>query len=660
MPTEFNDAQHYGIFATSATLNSQTGKMVRQSELTLAALRAAGVLDNMEDGTTAPATDKLWLDKNTDPAVLKEYDSIGSAWVPMTFERLFSRQVVTDFANVGGTGNAITVDEPSAFIPGRVYGVTATAANTGATTLTVTGVGTYDVVYPNGSALAANEFSIGQRTILLFTSGRFEVVFGGNIAGLVSTNNLSDVDNIETAQSNLSVVPHVASRTALKAADTTKIAAVILTEGAGEAHGRFGLFQLGDYADWSAVVTVDTLEGYVIRSTFDTNKVWVRDCEALIPQHFGAAGSGSAGGGNDAPALECFYNVCLTARKRGYIPPVTSTYYCTEQVHWDMGIRASGAPEIFGGGEYSTRIEFADGVTSPNFKISSPSVAAIFYHYFGHFGIIGNTSGIVFQVGEDDFSDALNGCEIWPMRVLNNNQTSGAEAVRLNWLLNTPIDIGCNGPGLDPGDGEPYDGTIALHPRRLQDCAVWGAVGGAAIGFLFDTANQYGNTFNNFNHETLSQAIQVSASIRDNTWKGGMAAIIDDAFLNATDGLNNTIDGINFAASVPDIIKNISATDSTWGGRGFNIVNKRETSIHTFPSLSTTGTGGWTRNAGGQPVMVSLYGGTVTSVFIRRVPSTGSGNQIANGSNVNFLVMPGEEWQVNYSGLPNQQVRVAG
>lgn len=176
MTTEFDDANHYGIFTTNPTLTSSTGKYARQSEIVLSALRAQGVFDNLVDGTTAPATDKLWLDKNSDPAVLKEYDSVGSAWSVMTFDRLFGRAIVTNLENVGGSANAITVDEPATFIDNRLYALTPAANNTGAATLLVTGVGTYDVLYHDGSAIAANELVSGRNTVLLFTSGRFEVL----------------------------------------------------------------------------------------------------------------------------------------------------------------------------------------------------------------------------------------------------------------------------------------------------------------------------------------------------------------------------------------------------------------------------------------------------------------------------------------------------
>ncbi len=90
MPTEFDDSTCYGCFMTGTTLNASTGKFVRQSELTLAALRAAGVLDNMEDGFTPPNNqDNLWLDKNTDPAVLKKYNYSTSAWEPVEYKTFF-------------------------------------------------------------------------------------------------------------------------------------------------------------------------------------------------------------------------------------------------------------------------------------------------------------------------------------------------------------------------------------------------------------------------------------------------------------------------------------------------------------------------------------------------------------------------------------------
>jgi hypothetical protein len=176
MTTTFDDSQHFGIFTTSPTLTSQTGKMARLSELILSALASRGMFDNLVISATAPAHGKLWLDKSSDPADFKEWDTVSSTWQVMTFDRLFGRAVVTELTNVGGTANAVTVDAPDNFIDKRLYSLTPTADNTGAATIQVAGVGTYDVKYHDGTDITARELAEGQNIVLLFTSGRFEVL----------------------------------------------------------------------------------------------------------------------------------------------------------------------------------------------------------------------------------------------------------------------------------------------------------------------------------------------------------------------------------------------------------------------------------------------------------------------------------------------------
>lgn len=178
MATEFNDNTHYGLFFGGGTLSSSTSFKVRQSELTLAAMRAGGLLDNMVDGTSPPTTDKFWLDKNTDPATLKEWDSIGLAWIPITFDRIFGRAVVTAMGTVTGTANAIIAPAPPAFIDKRLYSITPIATNTGAVTVQVPGYGTFNLTYPNGSALTKGELETGKPAITLFQNGRFELLIG--------------------------------------------------------------------------------------------------------------------------------------------------------------------------------------------------------------------------------------------------------------------------------------------------------------------------------------------------------------------------------------------------------------------------------------------------------------------------------------------------
>lgn len=184
MPTEFDDSAHWGFFTTGTTLTSATGKYVRMSELALAALRAAGLFDNMVDGTVAPATNKFWLDKNFDPAQLKEWDPIGSSWERITFARMFERASVTMLTVTGGTANAIVVSEPAPFISNRLYMIIPTASNSGAATIQVTGVGTYGVKYPDGSDIVASELFEGKASTMVFRNNRFELIYGYAAAGI--------------------------------------------------------------------------------------------------------------------------------------------------------------------------------------------------------------------------------------------------------------------------------------------------------------------------------------------------------------------------------------------------------------------------------------------------------------------------------------------
>jgi hypothetical protein len=173
--TEFNDDDHWALFLKDSNLGS--GERVRWSELTLAALRSAGVLDNMEDGTSAPATNKLWLDKNSDPAVLKEYDTLNSAWLPATFDRIFGRAIVTPLTVASGDANSIAVTAPANFIDQRLYTIVPPETSTGNVAITVPGYGTFPVRYSNGADLAEGELPAGYQITLLFSGGRFNVLF---------------------------------------------------------------------------------------------------------------------------------------------------------------------------------------------------------------------------------------------------------------------------------------------------------------------------------------------------------------------------------------------------------------------------------------------------------------------------------------------------
>ncbi|MBE1208442.1 hypothetical protein [Aminobacter carboxidus] len=286
--TEFDNSLHWGLFLTGTTLSSETGKYVRVSELVLSALRAAGVFSNMVDAIAAPATDKLWLDKNFDPAVLKEWDATGASWVPMTYDRLFGRAAVDKLTVTGGTGNAVVVSQPAGFQANRLYLMTPSAGNSGAVTITVTGVGVYGVKYGNGADIGASEFAAARQTVLFFTGVRFEVVFplSGLSAAVLAAQASADAaaasaSSASTSASNASTSATNASNSAIAAANSVAALPFNFSTTTTDADPGAGIFRLNNAAPGSATaayidnVDSDGLTATVVLDTWDdsTNPV---------------------------------------------------------------------------------------------------------------------------------------------------------------------------------------------------------------------------------------------------------------------------------------------------------------------------------------------------------------------------------------------------
>ncbi|QOF72393.1 hypothetical protein IG197_04725 [Aminobacter sp. SR38] len=276
MATEFDNSLHWGLFLTGTTLTSETGKYVRVSELVLSALRAAGVFSNMVDGIVAPATDKLWLDKNVDPAVLKEWDATGASWVPMSYGRLFGRAAVDKLTVTGGTGNAVVVSQPPGFQADRLYLMTPTANNSAATTITVAGVGSYGVKYGNGADIAATEFTAGRQTVLFFTGARFEVVFplgqlsaavvtaqaSADAAAASASSSSTSASNAATSATNAANSANASANSATAAANSVAALPYNFSTTTTDADPGAGIFRLNNVALGLATTAyIDNVDG---------------------------------------------------------------------------------------------------------------------------------------------------------------------------------------------------------------------------------------------------------------------------------------------------------------------------------------------------------------------------------------------------------------
>lgn len=282
MATEFDNSLHWGLFLTGTTLTSETGKYVRVSELVLSALRAASVFSNMVDGIVAPATDKLWLDKNVDPAVLKEWDATGASWVPMSYGRLFGRAAVDKLTVTGGTGNAVVVSQPVGFQANRLYLMTPTQNNSAAATITVAGVGSYGVKYGNGADIGATEFSAGRQAVLFFTGVRFEVVFplsglssavlaaqaSADAAAASASSSSTSASNAATSATNAANSATASANSATAAANAVAALPYNFSTTTTDADPGAGIFRLNNVAAGSATAAyIDNVDADGVSAT---------------------------------------------------------------------------------------------------------------------------------------------------------------------------------------------------------------------------------------------------------------------------------------------------------------------------------------------------------------------------------------------------------
>lgn len=173
--------------------------------------------------------------------------------------------------------------------------------------------------------------------------------------------------NVPTSESIKAYVDakFVASRTALKAIDTTAHTTAFLTEA-----GREGLF-LWRSGNYSARITADTAEGVYVKANAiaASSGSWVRVYDdALLPEFFGAAGDGTT---NDTTAFAGM--VSFVNALGGAIRLPAKSYVLREQLVF------TGLLSLKGAGIRSSRMVWDSSSTSEGIRVNLSNS-----DYFGH------------------------------------------------------------------------------------------------------------------------------------------------------------------------------------------------------------------------------------------------------------------------------------
>lgn len=194
-------------------------------------------------GTARPsyaAAGTLWLDTTTTPLVLKLFNGTDDIVVGVlsstNLKYYLPAGVPTPLyipaAGVGGTANAVTLAtglNHTAYYTGMMIVWMATAANTGAVTVDVDGIGTKNLQKRGSVALGANDLQTGLMNVAVYDGTRFQLVSRGLIkSGDIDTNQVltsaianGNVTYAKIATAAVATLAELLAGTASKLVDAT-------------------------------------------------------------------------------------------------------------------------------------------------------------------------------------------------------------------------------------------------------------------------------------------------------------------------------------------------------------------------------------------------------------------------------------------------------
>lgn len=424
----------------------------------------------------------------------------------------------------------------------------------------------------------------------------------------------------------------------IAALDTNLSDVALLTAGVARRKGRFGVFRLENYSDWSDIVTIDPLQGFVIRSTFDPDKVWVRQSDYVSPFQFGAVGDATAVGvgTNDTAAIEAARDVAFALQKTLL---VDGKFRYAPSAAWDMPTQGGHVS----GTNWNEAVIYLD--VGSTLEIGGTG-GGKFWGSFGNMWVVGNnSSGPVFRAGSEDFTSAvLNSYDFKRLRVNNSAAVQdGPIGVQINYVLETNIDIKVN----MGGSGNPLYGTgfgLACEMRQVVMCRGSIALGNCRTALRYSGFNN-GNHFNGVDIEEAYYGVTVDhANSIDLFLTGGK--IVAFYPINATNGRRNGTKAVNYTAYSGGAI--FAPGGYFWNVEGANYV---------WNSVSRpASTVAWVNDTGRRVLVRAVGAITVATVNLRSGASYGVPITAADQP-INELVEPGGSITLTYTGTPGWQVR---
>lgn len=347
---------------------------------------------------------------------------------------------------------------------------------------------------------------------------------------------------------------------------------------------------------------------------------------------FGATGDGVT---NDYTAFNRCKDSCVLSGAEMHIPAGDYLWDLTSvgTALWDVTRTVRGAKRAFpiiGAGLGQTAIHITNA-TSIAWQLAT--TIDWFDLTLRDFTVYGSFNFPLLVLGKNDFSDPINMVSISNVSVENSNTGSSNEAVRMNYITggiatNLRCNSFSNGAGTNTG--------VALRLRQVEFMTfLGGSAGNADRGVDFTDGTSFGCFFASQTYENSDYCFSNrSANSGAHTVIGGQFSnvgtfpIFSSAFLT---GEPLTFIGSNYTPA--------GALVDPANYQGVRIVHNRGVTTPAVPASTVS-----TTNATGVPILVYIWGGTVTAITI-----DGFSFGLTSGT---FVLQPGSAISVTYTVVP--------
>lgn len=442
-------------------------------------------------------------------------------------------------------------------------------------------------------------------------------------------------------RSFLETSPYVATRTALKALDTTKDKTVLLTEA-----GREGLF-LWKSGNYAAQITADTTEGVFIKANAiaSSSGAWVRFSDGIFNvKWFGAKGDGATNDGSvitTAFSVATSYGIGLYSPKGTYILDAGAASYVFDFVNAQYGFSLSGD-----GLSLTTwrvnNVNTAAGTSAINFIYSGPAVGGLspqYDKYIRGMTIRSSHNGPTLTLAKNDFSDTFETALFERFAVINEHPVNAvSEALRLNLVLGCTFmnsRVGCYADGV----GNNYGTGLRLRKASFNTFVNFD-YGNALRGADFTDVDSYGNVFTGGGSENCAYHVSIrSGNATDNTFIGGRYSLWTIYAIQGTAGDRNVFKNVRF--------NNGAGPATVLDPANYTGVTIESASTVTTPSMPASTVA--VNNTTGKTVCVRIGNGSYSVVTVN-----GFGmSRTANGDWTEWTLPSGGSIAITYSSAPS-------